>query len=116
MLDWQLRTVEVERVMLLGSLLVPHEWAWAFYRGFSFGKTKFDRHDTLVIRAVHKPKETLKALRRRLMSEPKFKRFARQLRSLPCIVRDVDLLFSVRDFMKAEEKWYFDFEINPTIE
>jgi len=32
---------------------------------------------------------------------------------LPCIVRDVDLLFSVRGFREAEENGYFDFEINP---
>jgi hypothetical protein len=103
-----------ERVILLGSVLVPHQWVWAFYRGFSLGETAADRQDTLVIRAVHQPRETVKTFRWLMRREPKFKRLGRQLRTLPCIIRDVDLLFAVRELMVAEEKQYFDFEINPT--
>ncbi len=107
------------RVMLLYSGMLPHVHIWAYYRGFwdcHGGMARVARgsgEDTLLIRAVHNLEKTRESLFWFLRDNVTARDFAKQLHNPPCLVRQVAVRPYIKAFMEAEEKGYFDFEINP---
>ncbi len=69
--------------------------------------------DTLLIRAVHNLEKTTEVLFWFLRDNVTAREFAKQLHNPPCLVRQVAVRPYIHAFREAEEKGYFDFEINP---
>jgi hypothetical protein len=99
------------RVMFLQSGILPHVRIWALYRGFFDCK---GLGDTLLIRAVHNLEKTRELLTTVLRSNIAARELGQKLHNPPCVFRRVYVGSYIREFMEAEEKGYFDFEVNPS--
>ena len=102
---------------LLTSLLSREQaLLQAEYRrpAFSFGRTRGERLDTLVIRAVHNLEKTREVLWAFLRRDTNTRSLAKLIHNPPCVARGVNLCFFINNFFEAEEKGYFDFDINPS--
>ncbi len=103
-----------QKIIGLGTVLTPDEWVWAIYHGCHVDAWEALRkpEETLVIKAIHEPSALLRALSWHRKFERRFADFDPARLKLPYVISPIDLLHAIRGLMEAEQKGYFEFEIN----
>ena len=101
-------------VICVCCAVVPFQAIWAYYHGISLADERPQRLQSLVIRAIYDVRGTMRALRYPLFRYPGLHPLAKRLRELPCVIDNLDLLWSIPDLMRAEENNYFEFEVHPS--